>query len=115
MKDFSTFDDVFENIYVVYFTMYNGDVKVVKKEKNIRPEFSFEVDDVTFNSQPIILMQTDYRYRRAFVYICVFPESDEDIGKFFSFTEKDKEEFSKFIENIKPSDFKQAEGGNTDV
>lgn len=103
------FEQDFESIYVVYFTMYNGDVKVIKKEKNIHPEFAFEVEGISFVSQPIILVQTDNKNSRAFVYICAFPESEIGISKFFSFSEKDRLEFRRFLENIKPSDFKKFE------
>jgi hypothetical protein len=97
----------FSDIYIIYYTMYNGDVKVVRRKKNAFPEYSFDVDGIKFTSTPLIVAVGDNILDRAFVYICVFAESYKDSKKIFALTEEDAIKFKEFLKNITPNDFKQ--------
>ena len=94
----------YENIKIIYFSFDKGDVFVVMQEENTIPLPYFEKDDIGYLSSPFIFAQTMKEQSLVYIYVWVFPEYDQD---HYNIDDNELIEFKKFIDGIKPQDFKE--------
>jgi len=103
-KDFLEKYDI-QDLFMVYYTVYNGEVRVLRQDHNYFEIQPFIVhEEERYSMTPIMIMQKDMKNRSAYVYMFVVPFGSDD-GGLMSF-DKDAEEFRSFVRNLKPGDFK---------
>ena len=102
MRDIEDILHAYFEVHVVYFSLYNGEARIIKTEINVHPEFYFEKDGDTFFAAPFLFAQACLGVDKAYIYVWVFPEKDQD----------EYIKFKQFIETVKPSDFKMESDDN---
>ena len=107
--DLQKLDSLYESykkVYVVYFTSINGVVKVVHKELNKRPMVRLIKGTTQFVSNTLCVQEDISVDDIVYVYVWVMPYEEDDM-EMAGVSDENCLEFKRFLDNVKPSDFKQ--------
>jgi hypothetical protein len=104
--DCNKLDDLYtkySKVYVVYFTSFNGKVNTIYVELNKHPMIKMVKNDVSYVSSNLLFVQINSDVKdTVYVYVLMVPDNPVDAQD----DEEIKEQFKRFIDNIKPGDFR---------